>query len=382
VPGAVVFCCDRSEVSATVAAVRTVASGVWVAILLVVAPAAVAQLRAPLFLLRPVLGAVEDRFGNGLATVGDEVLVAAHNEDAPGAASIYDLRTGASTATFQASVPAENDGFGSRVAASRRLLAILGTILGTPGVFVYGRTHELFGVIELDPCGLGAMAVRGRRIAMATGCGASVIDWPGVPRTVPRPPADTNEYFGWAIAIAAGRVLIGSPHFAEADGPGRVYAFDVRTGTPQWEARALDATNGDGFGAALAMVGSRVLVGAPLDDRDGPDTGSVHLLDAATGRVRRRYANPSGRSGENFGHAVAGDRHVVLVGAPYAAVNESGAGVGYVLDARTGALRETLAPRPNEADANAGRAVAITASRYLVGGSDWSGIGMVGVFDR
>jgi outer membrane protein assembly factor BamB len=177
-------------------------------------------------------------------------------------------------------------------------------------------------------------------------------------------------------------VLIGSPHFADPDAPGRVYAFDVRTGALVWEAQALDSTNGDGFGAALDMVGSDVLVGAPFDDRDGLDTGSVHLLDAATGRVRRRYANPSGRSGENFGHAVAGDRHVVLVGAPYAAVNESGAGVAYVLDARSGVLRETLAPRPNDSDAYAGRAVAITGSRFLVGGSDWSGIGMVGVFDR
>jgi len=70
------------------------------------------------------------------------------------------------------------------------------------------------------------------------------------------------------------------------------------------------------------------------------------------------------------------------VGAPYASVNESGAGVGYVLDARSGALRETLAPVPNEEDANAGRAVTVTATRLLVGGSDWSGIGMVGVFDR
>ena len=331
-----------------------------------------------------MLGAVEDRFGNGLATVGDEVLVAAQNEDAPGAASTYDLRTGAPTATFQAPVPAENDGFGARVGASRRLLAIL----GTPGVFVYGWTRGLLGVIEtggapLDPCaGTQALAVRGRRIAMTTRCGASVVDWPGAPRALTLTPGDTNEYFGWAIALAAGRVLIGSPHFADPDAPGRVYALDARTGALAWEARALDATNGDGFGAALAIVGSDVLVGAPLDDRDGLDTGSVHLLDTATGRVRHRYANPSGRSGENFGHAVAGDRHIVLVGAPYAPVNESGAGVAYVLDARSGALREALAPEPNEADANAGRAVAVTASRFLVGGSDWSGIGMVGVFDR
>src|SRR5262245_50642142 len=173
---------------------RTVVSRAWIAVLLILAPAAVAQVRPPLFLLRPVIGAVEDRFGNGLATVGNQVLVAALNEDQPGAASTYDLRTGTSTATFQATVPAENDAFGARVAASRRLLAIL----GTPGVFVYGWTHRLLGVIETpgdlsDPCAwVRALAVRGRRIAMATSCRASVVDWPGLPRPIASP-GDTNE---------------------------------------------------------------------------------------------------------------------------------------------------------------------------------------------
>src|SRR5262249_2023350 len=83
--------------------------------------------------------------------------------------------------------------------------------------------------------------------------GASVVDWPGLPRPITRPD-DTNEYFGWAIAVTASRLLIGSPHFADPDAPGRVYAFDVRTGALAWEARAPEGYNGDGFGAALATV--------------------------------------------------------------------------------------------------------------------------------
>jgi len=135
---------------------------------------------------------------------------------------------------------------------------------------------------------------------------------------------------------------------------------------------------------SLALVGGRLLVGAPRDDGDGDgaDTGAVYLLDAATGAVRRRYPSPTGEHGAGFGMSVAGDRRVVLVGAPYAEMRESGAGAGYLLDARSGALLDVLSPQPNEADANAGRAVAVTASRLLVGGSDWSGIGIVGVWAR
>jgi hypothetical protein len=63
-------------------------------------------------------------------------------------------------------------------------------------------------------------------------------------------------------------------------------------------------------------------------------------------------------------------------------LRENGAGAGYLLDARTGVLLDVLAPAPNEADANAGRAVAVTSTRLAVGGSDWSGIGLVGVWER
>jgi len=215
--------------------------------------------------------------------------------------------------------------------------------------------------------------MRGRRIAALSECGIVVADWPRRRWTLDLP---AGAGFGGALATDGDRVFVGA-----AD---RVVALDAVTGATLWTATAPEGSADDGFGTSLALVGGRLLVGAPRDDGDGDgaDTGAVYLLDAATGAVRRRYPSPTGEHGAGFGMSVAGDRRVVLVGAPYAEMRESGAGAGYLLDARSGALLDVLSPQPNEADANAGRAVAVTASRLLVGGSDWSGIGIVGVWAR
>ncbi len=359
-------------------------AGAAVLVLLTGAPAW--SVPPPLFRLLPVVGSVEDRFGNGLAVSRDRVLVASYLEDAPGVASLYDLATGAPVATLEAPASTDdayNDGFGFRVAASRRLLAVARAL--PPSLFVYDARARPLGSLEisddrLDPCGwVWSLAMRGRRIAAATACGVVLVDWPHRRQTIARPDVGDDATFGLAVALSRRQVLVGS---VSPSAPGTVYAFDAMTGAVSWQAHAPAATPGDGFGRSLAVVGSRVLVGAPGDDADGPETGAVYLLDAATGGSRRRYANVGGRSGEAFGTSVAGDGRVVLVGAPDAAADEHGAGVGYVLDGRTGALLDRLVPRPDEADAAAGRAVAVTRSRLLVGGSDWSGIGMVGVYER
>jgi hypothetical protein len=347
-------------------------------------PRAQAQLRPPSFTLRPVVGAVEDRFGNGLALTRDRVLVASYLEDTTGAASFYELATGTPSATLVSTAGSENDGFGLRVAASRRLVAIAG--VRPPSVWVYDRHLRLLGAMpfaasQLDPCAWPtSLAIRQRRIAVGTACGVLLADWPDPLRPVERPAGNTDETFGWAVALRGRRLFVGSPHFLPAPATdGHVLAFDARSGALLWDTSIPGA---GGFGAALAAGGSRLLVGAPGDDADGPDNGAVYLLDPATGAVRGRYSNPTGESGTGFGSAVAGDRRVVLVGAPSATIDEPGAGAGFLLDARTGALLETLAPEPNEADANAGRAVAVSRHRLLVGGSDWSGVGLVGVWAR
>ena len=184
------------------------------------------------------MGAVEDRFGNGLAVTRDQVLVASYLEDTTGAASFYDLDTGAPGVTLVATEPSENDGFGYRVAASRRLVAVAS---GSPAaVWVYDGARRLRGSIDL--CGWTiSLAMRGRRIAAASACSIVVADWPRRQWTLERPAGVTGEYLGGAVALDGRRLFLGSPGFAPAAGaPDRVLALDaVLVGGSDWSGIGL-----------------------------------------------------------------------------------------------------------------------------------------------
>ena len=70
--------------------------------------------------------------------------------------------------------------------------------------------------------------------------------------------------FGVALAIDLDFAVVGS-----LSGSALVFAH-VAGGAATWnEVASLSGTSGDGFGKSIAIDGSRVLVGAPLDDSVG-----------------------------------------------------------------------------------------------------------------
>ena len=124
--------------------------------------------------------------------------------------------------------------------------------------------------------------------------------------------------FGAALAVAGDLALIGSP--GETTG-GAVYVFR-RSGDGQWSAAgtlpAQELVAGDRFGAAIAMDGDRVVVGAPGRDLKGAVfvfmRGSDGTWSQETMQISRRLPDNA-----QLGLAVAikGDR--VFAGAPTAA---------------------------------------------------------------
>lgn len=75
------------------------------------------------------------------------------------------------------------------------------------------------------------------------------------------------------------------------------------------------AAEGDYFGAAVALDGDKILVGAYKDDVDAEDNGVAYLFDAKTGRLLHTLFNPSPEKTDHFGGAVALDGNRALVGA-------------------------------------------------------------------
>src|SRR5207342_2133632 len=92
---------------------------------------------------------------------------------------------------------------------------------------------------------------------------------------------------------------------------GTVYIFDVGSGTPTVPVATLKnptpAVN-DTFGAAVAISGTRVVVGAYKDDTGATDAGSAYVYDLSSGTPTVPVAtlnNPSPAANDWFGISVA-----------------------------------------------------------------------------
>jgi cysteine-rich repeat protein len=174
-----------------------------------------------------------------------------------------------------------------------------------------------------------------------------------------------GDFFGAALAGDAGQVLVGAPFDAAGGSPtGAAYLFDGESSAIV-HAIPNPASADDLFGAAVAL-GSWIVVGAPLANDGVSAVGTVWVFDRATGALVRRLQNPRGRTNDNFGAAVALLGEQLVVGAPRADDTVADAGLVYLFDA-SGQLRQTFRDPPQGAFDQFGFTVATGPRALLVG---------------
>jgi hypothetical protein len=176
------------------------------------------------------------------------------------------------------------------------------------------------------------------------------------------PAAVKGDELSYALDVDGTRIASGSP--GEASAAGAAYVFDCAT---PGCAGARVVTNGlvagDRFGAAVALSGDTLVVGAP---GQAPGAAYVFLRSGATWAQQARLSASGGTAGDGFGRALAldGDRLVVA-----AAAADNRAGAAYVF-ARVGTVW-TQQARLGAVDAAAGdsfgRSVALSGDTVLVG---------------
>jgi len=95
------------------------------------------------------------------------------------------------------------------------------------------------------------------------------------------------------------------------------------------------------FGESVAISGSHVLVGDPMDDSGAPDIGAAYLYDAASGNLLQIFMNPTPKLDERrFGFGLSMDGSLLVI---------AGGGEVYLFDANTGALVRTIRdPTPGD----------------------------------
>ncbi|MCF7734010.1 MAG: immunoglobulin domain-containing protein [Akkermansiaceae bacterium] len=246
---------------------------------------------------------VEDLFGVAVALSGDTALIGAFADDTPagvdaGSAYVFVRRDGlwAQEAKLSASEGSTGDAFGAAVA------------LAGDAALVGASADDTSGGVNA-----GSVTVFSRR-------GAGWVE----DQVLVADDGATGDRFGCGLALAGDTAVIGAVGDDTVAGanPGSAYVFRFAGGTWLQEAHlgADDAAIGAGFGGAVALDGETAVVGASgANTTAGLDAGQVYVFtrDGVTWPQQARLAAPDAAADDWFGAAVAVSGDTILVGAPY-----------------------------------------------------------------
>ncbi len=148
--------------------------------------------------------------------------------------------------------------------------------------------------------------------------GASLFD-PPVAVTSPTPAGNGN--FGAALAVSGSEVFVGAPaELASTIKPGNVYRIDYILGTFGTRTRLATTSplaSNDKFGSALAISGDLLLVGAPgADNAAGTDAGAVLVFRNLAAPTQVGLLLPGNGATQSAGSAIAANADTIYVGAP------------------------------------------------------------------
>ena len=266
-----------------------------------------------------------DAFGHAAIALGDNLIVAAPGEDTgaedAGAVYLIEGREGRVIGTLRNPDPAAGDRFGHALAAVGERF-----IVGVPG----------------DDTGAGDTGI----VYVFDGSSARLL------LTLENPTPASRDQFGTAVAALDDDILVGAPlDDTGARDAGAVYLFDGETGRLLQTFQKPSPRVSDQFGASVATLKDRLLVGAPGDDTGFSNAGAAYLLDGGTGRLLQTFQKPTPAFNDQFGSSVAFLSNNVLVGAPRDDTGARDAGAVYLFDRNNGQLLRTFQkPSPGSSD--------------------------------
>ncbi|RYD64086.1 MAG: hypothetical protein EOP83_10600, partial [Verrucomicrobiaceae bacterium] len=296
----------------------------------------------------------ESLFGWSVAVSGSLVAVGVPEDNTiesdAGVVYIYNLAS--STPSVPSFIipnpsPVENDNFGWSLAMSGSRLVVgapratsnagrayvYDLASGTPTTPVVQINNPTAGTTNFG----SAVAIDGTQVAAsalqtATGtgdtCRVHVFDvslpTPTVPLlSVADPTPASNDQFGYAVAILGNKVSVTAPlHDNGFNNSGEAYVYDLLSGTPTIPVHTLANPTPaleDNFGCSVTMAGTRVVVGGAKDDQGGEDSGVAFIYDLNSGTPAipvLTLGNPGAPAGDEFGHSVSLFGNRLLVSAP------------------------------------------------------------------
>jgi hypothetical protein len=191
------------------------------------------------------------------------------------------------------------------------------------------------------------------------------------------PDGAADDYFGLPVAVGGSRVIVGSPR-DDDNGPFSGAAYIFRPHGPGWlpEAKLLapDGTAGDLFGLKVAISGKVAVCGADTDDALGIDSGSVYVFRRRGSQwvPEAHLVAPDGTGGDRFGVSVAVDQELIVVGAFGDDELGSSAGAAHIFrfDGTAWTPEAKLLASDGSPGSLFGRSVAISGTTVVVGADE------------
>jgi len=174
---------------------------------------------------------------------------------------------------------------------------------------------------------------------------------------------------GSSIALEGDRVVVGS-----RTSGGRAYVFD--RGPAGWTlTESLTSPGQDTFnrfGAAVAIDGDVLAIGAPLDTLIGVDAGVTYVYRDVGGSLSLevQLAASDGQTGDDFGTSLALDGQRLVIGAPRdQTLNGIASGSAYVFEKQARGWTQTKKLVPSDASplASFGTSIALEDDLLIVG---------------
>lgn len=189
--------------------------------------------------------------------------------------------------------------------------------------------------------------------------------------TIVPPGGKAQDRFGAAMALDGTTLVVGAPS-RDAASPGAAYVVDLKYTPPGvTKLTSTVSTAGAHFGEAVAISGGQIVVGAPRDNVEGTKVGTAYVFVERGGRwlEASKLAWPEARAGDGFGSAVAVTADDILVGAPMAddGATDSGIVLTFTRSATGWQPTGKLARPDNDAGGSFGTSLAARGNVALVG---------------
>ncbi|VAW48564.1 hypothetical protein MNBD_GAMMA03-1306 [hydrothermal vent metagenome] len=370
-------------------------------------------------ILTAIDGSSNDEMGNAVSLEGDKALVGAveysenNNGVKTGSAYLFELNTvsglWSQSKQFLASDGVHADDFGHSVSLSGNRVAIGAqqtdeNVTNSGSVYVYEldtgtglwQETKIFEPIPVLSNNFGsAVSIQNNRLIVGAQqaivdnarkgsatiyeYNATTIMWDFSDQIVATD-GKSSDYFGDVVGLSSNRIIIGAP-LSDDNGSqsGSAYIFDLDGSWQQSQKLVTLGAVDDNFGYAVSLDGNRALIGAPFDNNEnGPSAGSAYIFDYINGQWSIPHKIISSDYFINFGMSVSLSGNIAIIGANQ--IEFAGTGQAYIFEFDGSSWNQTALLESVESNDEFGYAVSVNGVRALVGA--FFGTGTVYIYEK